>query len=88
MVHYLKFSEAWAKALDLSDEILSAAAGERMGNQKGAMGFTFLFQAREFWLASGIHVSTGAIMKLFGMFDLTVMESSIAYWADAEKSGR
>ena len=70
---YPKFSKALAKVLDTSDEIKPAATEEQIGNQESVLDFTPPSQVREFFLlTAGIHVSTGVIIDLFGMFDLTL----------------
>ena len=70
---YPKFSKALAKVLDTSDEIKPAATEEQIGNQESVLDFTLPSQVREFFLlTAGIYVSTGVIIDLFGMFDLTL----------------
>ena len=70
---YPKFSKALAKALDTSDEIKPAATEEQIGNQESVLDFTLPAQVREFFLlTAGIQVSTGVILSLSGMFDLTI----------------
>ena len=70
---YPKFSKALAKVLDPSDEIKPAATEEQIGNQESVLDFTLPSQVREFFLlTAGIYVSTGVIIDLFGMFDLTL----------------
>ena len=70
---YPKFSKALAKVLDPSDEIKPAATEEQIGNQESKLDFTFPSQVREFFLlTAGIQVSTGVILTLSGMFDLTI----------------
>ncbi|OUN39194.1 SMI1/KNR4 family protein [Faecalibacterium sp. An77] len=70
---YPKFSKALAKVLDPSDEIKPAATEEQIGNQERALSFTPPAQVREFFLlTAGINVSTGVILSLSGMFDLTI----------------
>ena len=60
---YPKFSKALAKVLDSTDEIQPAATEEH----------TLPSQVREFFLlTAGINVSTGVILTLSGMFDLTI----------------
>ena len=69
---YPKFSKALAKVLDPSDEIKPAATEEQIGNQESVLDFTLPSQVREFFLlTAGIQVSTGVILSLSGMFDLT-----------------
>ena len=70
---YPKFSKALAKVLDTSDEIKPAATKEQIGNQESVLDFTLPSQVREFFLlTAGINVSTGVILTLSGMFDLTI----------------
>lgn len=70
---YPKFSKALAKMLDPSDEIQPAATEEQIRNQESVLDFTLPSQVREFFLlTAGIHVSTGVILTLSGMFDLTI----------------
>ena len=70
---YPKFSKALAKVLDSTDEIQPAATEEQIGNQESVLDFTLPSQVREFFLlTAGIQVSTGVILSLSGMFDLTI----------------
>ena len=70
---YPKFSKALAKVLDSTDEIQPAATEEQIGNQESVLDFTLPSQVREFFLlTAGINVSTGVILTLSGMFDLTI----------------
>ena len=70
---YPKFSKALAKVLDPSDEIKPAATEEQIGNQESMLDFALPAQVREFFLlTAGIQVSTGVILTLSGMFDLTI----------------
>ena len=70
---YPKFSKTLAKVLDTSDEIKPAATEEQIGNQESTLDFTLPSQVREFFLlTAGINVSTGVILTLSGMFDLTI----------------
>ena len=70
---YPKFSKALAKALEPSDEIQPAATEEQIASQESVLDFTLPSQVREFFLlTAGIYVSTGVIIDLFGMFDLTL----------------
>ena len=70
---YPKFSKALAKALEPSDEIQPAATEEQIASQESVLDFTLPAQVREFFLlTAGIYVSTGVIIDLFGMFDLTL----------------
>lgn len=59
--------------LDTSDEIKPAATEEQIGNQESVLDFTLPSQVREFFLlTAGIQASTGVILSLSGMFDLTI----------------
>ena len=70
---YPKFSKALAKALEPSDEIQPAATEEQIASQESVLDFTLPSQVREFFLlTAGINVSTGVILSLSGMFDLTI----------------
>ena len=70
---YPKFSKALAKALEPSDEIQPAATEVQIASQESVLDFTLPAQVREFFLlTAGIQVSTGVILSLSGMFDLTV----------------
>ena len=70
---YPKFSKVLAKELDTSDEIKPAATEEQIGNQESVLDFTLPSQVREFFLlTAGIQASTGVILTLSGMFDLTI----------------
>ena len=70
---YPKFSKALAKVLDPSDEIKPAATEKQIGNQERVLDFTLPSQVREFFLlTAGIQASTGVILSLSGMFDLTI----------------
>ena len=65
--------EALAKALEPSDEIQPAATEEQIASQESVLDFTLPAQVREFFLlTAGIQVSTGVILSLSGMFDLTI----------------
>ena len=69
---YPKFSKALAKALEPSDEIQPAATEEQIASQESVLDFTLPAQVREFFLlTAGIQVSTGVILTLSRMFDLT-----------------
>ena len=61
---------------------------EQIGNREKVLGFTLPSQVRKFFLlTAGIYVSTGVIIDLFGMFDLTLHgESGIAYRASSGKT--
>ena len=85
---YPKFSKALAKVLDSSDEIQPAATEEQIASQESVLDFTLPSQVREFFLlTAGIYVSTGVIIDLFGMFDLTLHGErycvSGEFWKDA-----
>ena len=70
---YPKFSKALAKALEPSDEIQPAATEEQIASQESVLDFTLPSQVREFFLlTAGIQASTGVILSLSGMFDLTI----------------
>ena len=70
---YPKFSKALAKALEPSDEIQPAATEEQIASQESVLDFTLPAQVREFFLlTAGIQVSTGVILSLSGIFDLTI----------------
>ena len=65
--------KALAKVLNLFDEIKPAATEEQIGNQESVLDFTLPSQVREFFLlTAGIQASTGVILSLSGMFDLTI----------------
>lgn len=70
---YPKFCKALAKVLDPTDKIQLAAAEEQIRDQESVLDFTLPSQVREFFLlTAGINVSTGVILTLSGMFDLTI----------------
>ena len=70
---YPKFSKALAKVLDSTEEIQPAATEEQIASQESVLDFTLPAQVREFFLlTAGIQVSTGVILSLSGMFDLTI----------------
>ena len=70
---YPKFSKALAKVLDTSDEIKPAATEEQIGDQEKRAGLHAPVPgAGVFLLTAGINVSTGVILTLSGMFDLTI----------------
>ena len=61
---------------------------EQIGNREKVLGFTLPSQVRKFFLlTAGIYVSTGVIIDLFGMFDLTLHGErycvSGEFWKDA-----
>lgn len=64
-----------AKALDPSDEIHPAATAEQIGSREEILEFVLPAQVREFFLlTAGIHVSTGVIIELSELFELTIHE--------------
>ena len=70
---YPKFSKALAKVLAPTDEIKPIATEEQIADQESVLDFTRPVQVREFFLlTAGINVSTGVILTLSGMFDLTI----------------
>ena len=70
---YPKFSKALAKVLDPTDEIKPAAAEEQIADREWELDFMLPSQVREFFLlTAGIQASTGVILSLSGMFDLTI----------------
>ena len=70
---YPKFSKALAKVLDPTDEIQPAATEEQIAGRERTLDFTLPSQVREFFLlTAGIQASTGVILSLSGMFDLTI----------------
>ena len=70
---YPKFSKALAKVLDPTDEIQPSATEEQIAGRERTLDFTLPSQVREFFLlTAGINVSTGVILILSGMFDLTI----------------
>ena len=86
---YPKFSKALAKVLDPSDEIRPAATEEQIGNQESVLDFTLPSQVREFFLlTAGIQASTGVILSLSGMFDLTIQGGRYCvlgeFWKEAD----
>jgi len=86
---YPKFSKALVKVLDSSDEIKPAVTEKEIGNQEGVLGFTLPSQVREFFLlTAGIHVSTGVVIELSGMFDLTIHRERYCvlgeFWKEAD----
>ena len=63
----------WQRCWTPLTEIKPAATEEQIGNQESVLGFTLPSQVREFFLlTAGITVSTGVILTLSGMFDLTI----------------
>ena len=86
---YPKFSKALAKALEPSDEIQPAATEEQIASQESVLDFTLPAQVREFFLlTAGIQVSTGVILSLSGMFDLTIRGERYCvlgeFWKEAD----
>ena len=86
---YPKFSKALAKALEPSDEIQPAATEEQIASQESVLDFTLPAQVREFFLlTAGIQVSTGVILSLSGMFDLTIQGGRYCvlgeFWKEAD----
>ena len=86
---YPKFSKALAKGLDPSDEIQPAATEEQIGNQESVLDFTLPSQVREFFLlTAGINVSTGVIIELSGLFELTIHGNRYCvlgeFWKEAD----
>ena len=86
---YPKFSKALAKALEPSDEIQPAATEEQIASQESVLDFTLPAQVREFFLlTAGINVSTGVILTLSGMFDLTIYGERYCvlgeFWKEAD----
>ena len=86
---YPKFSKALAKALDPTDEIQPAATEEQIASQESVLDFTLPSQVREFFLlTAGINVSTGVILTLSGMFDLTIYGERYCvlgeFWKEAD----
>ena len=70
---YPKFSKALSKVFDPSDEIKPAAAEEQVVDYESVLDFTLPSQVREFFLlTAGIQTSTGVILSLSGMFNLTI----------------
>ena len=70
---YPKFSKALAKVLDPSDEIKPAATEEQIAGRERTLDFTLPSQVREFFLlTAGVNVSTGVIVELSGIFNLTI----------------
>lgn len=86
---YPKFSKALAKVLDPSDEIKPAATEEQIGNQESVLDFALPAQVREFFLlTAGINVSTGVIIELSGLFELTIHGNRYCvlgeFWKEAD----
>ena len=70
---YPKFSKALAKVLDPSDEIKPAATEEQVADHERVLDFTLPSQVREFFLlTAGIQASTGVILSLSRIFELTI----------------
>lgn len=86
---YPKFSKALAKVLDSTDEIQLAATEEQIGNQESVLDFALPAQVREFFLlTAGINVSTGVIIELSGLFELTIHGNRYCvlgeFWKEAD----
>ena len=86
---YPKFSKALAKVLDSTDEIQPAATEEQIGNQESVLDFALPSQVREFFLlTAGINVSTGVIIELSGLFELTIHGNRYCvlgeFWKEAD----
>lgn len=86
---YPKFSKALAKVLDSTDEIQPAATEEQIGNQESVLDFALPAQVREFFLlTAGINVSTGVIIELSGLFELTIHGNRYCvlgeFWKEAD----
>ena len=86
---YPKFSKALAKVLDSTDEIQPAATEEQIGNQESVLDFALPAQVREFFLlTAGINVSTGVIIELSGLFELTMHGNRYCvlgeFWKEAD----
>ena len=86
---YPKFSKALTKVLDSTDEIQPAATEEQIGNQESVLDFALPAQVREFFLlTAGINVSTGVIIELSGLFELTIHGNRYCvlgeFWKEAD----
>ena len=86
---YPKFSKALAKVRDPTDEIQPAATEEQIAGRERTLDFTLPSQVREFFLlTAGINVSTGVILTLSGMFDLTIHGEKYCvlgeFWKEAD----
>ena len=86
---YPKFSKALAKVLDSTDEIQPAATEEQIENQESVLDFALPAQVREFFLlTAGINVSTGVIIELSGLFELTIHGNRYCvlgeFWKEAD----
>ena len=86
---YPKFSKALAKVLDSTDEIQPAATEEQIGNQESVLDFALPAQVRDFFLlTAGINVSTGVIIELSGLFELTIHGNRYCvlgeFWKEAD----
>ena len=86
---YPKFSKALAKVLDSTDEIQPAATEEQIGNHESVLDFALPAQVREFFLlTAGINVSTGVIIELSGLFELTIHGNRYCvlgeFWKEAD----
>ena len=86
---YPKFSKALAKVLDPSDEIKPAATEEQIAGRERTLDFTLPSQVREFFLlTAGVNVSTGVIVELSGIFNLTIHDERYCvlgeFWKEAD----
>ena len=86
---YPKFSKALAKVLNRFDEIKPAATEEQIAGRERVLDFTLPAQVREFFLlTAGIQASTGVILSLSGMFDLTIQGGRYCvlgeFWKEAD----
>ena len=86
---YPKNTKALAKVLDSTDEIQPAATEEQIGNQESVLDFALPAQVREFFLlTAGINVSTGVIIELSGLFELTIHGNRYCvlgeFWKEAD----
>ena len=75
--------------LDPTDKIQPAAAEEQIRDQESVLDFTLPSQVREFFLlTAGINVSTGVILTLSGMFDMTIYGERYCvlgkFWKEAD----
>ena len=86
---YPKFSKALANTIEPSDEIKPAATEEQIENQEKNLDFTLPSQVQEFFLlTAGINVSTGVIIELSGLFELTIHGNRYCvlgeFWKEAD----
>lgn len=87
--HYPKFSMALSKSLTLYDEILPAATIEQIKYQEKILNTTIPFKVQKFFLlTAGINVSTGVIIILSNMFNLTIQKEQYCvlgeFWKEAD----